>query len=114
MSEPNGSSWTSLPTPLIERKLREASTDPVEQRALLALLTDRLTCELIEEVDGRTDTTPHTDTTPRPATRRSMFQRSVPAGWHPDPSGRHQVRWWDGKQWTQYASDSGPTLFDPL
>ncbi|QSE87526.1 DUF2510 domain-containing protein (plasmid) [Rhodococcus pseudokoreensis] len=22
------------------------------------------------------------------------------AGWHPDPEGRPQLRWWDGKQWT--------------
>ncbi len=22
------------------------------------------------------------------------------AGWHPDPEGKPQLRWWDGKQWT--------------
>jgi membrane protease YdiL (CAAX protease family) len=25
-------------------------------------------------------------------------------GWHPDPSGLNQWRWWDGRQWTGYVS----------
>lgn len=24
----------------------------------------------------------------------------TPAGWHPDPEGSAQLRWWDGQQWT--------------
>jgi hypothetical protein len=23
----------------------------------------------------------------------------APPGWHPDPSGQHRLRWWDGTQW---------------
>ncbi|MBJ7363224.1 MAG: DUF2510 domain-containing protein, partial [Ilumatobacteraceae bacterium] len=23
-----------------------------------------------------------------------------PAAWHPDPTGRHQLRYWDGQDWT--------------
>jgi hypothetical protein len=29
--------------------------------------------------------------------------------WHPDPSGRHQYRWWDGEHWTTTVSDDGVT-----
>jgi hypothetical protein len=33
---------------------------------------------------------------------------SGPAGaWHPDPSGRHELRWWDGHRWTDTVSDRG-------
>ena len=30
-----------------------------------------------------------------------------PAGWLPDPNGRHELRYWDGAQWTDNVSDSG-------
>lgn len=29
--------------------------------------------------------------------------------WQPDPYSRHQLRWWDGTQWTQMVSDNGIT-----
>ena len=31
------------------------------------------------------------------------------AAWHPDPTGRHQYRWWDGEHWTTTVSDDGVT-----
>jgi uncharacterized protein YxjI len=37
-----------------------------------------------------------------------------PAAWHPDPMGRHQLRYWDGKVWTEHVSDSGVQATDPL
>ena len=27
--------------------------------------------------------------------------------WHPDPTGRHEYRWWDGQQWTDQVADYG-------
>ena len=38
----------------------------------------------------------------------------VPAGWHPDPHGRHQLRYWDGNGWTDHVSDGGVQTVDPL
>ena len=36
-----------------------------------------------------------------------------PAGaWHPDPSGRHELRWWDGTRWTDTVSDRGQVSAD--
>lgn len=36
-----------------------------------------------------------------------------PAGaWHPDPSGRHELRWWDGTRWTDAVSDHGQVSSD--
>ena len=35
----------------------------------------------------------------------------IAAGWHPDPTGRHAQRYWDGRQWTDQVSDVSA---DPL
>lgn len=43
---------------------------------------------------------------------RSSFTSSPP-GWFPDPSGRHQFRYWDGRQWTAGVSDNGVAGSDP-
>jgi hypothetical protein len=37
----------------------------------------------------------------------------VPAGWYDDPSGRHQLRWFD-RDWTPWAADGGVVVEDPL
>ncbi len=37
---------------------------------------------------------------------------STPAGWHRDPHGRHQLRYWDGARWTDHVSDAGVTASD--
>ena len=33
-------------------------------------------------------------------------------GWHRDPSGRHQLRWWDGGAFTDQVADGGVTSTD--
>ena len=38
---------------------------------------------------------------------------SGPAGWQPDPSGKHQYRYWDGSAFTDNVSDGGATSIDP-
>ena len=34
--------------------------------------------------------------------------------WHPDPTGRHELRYWDGAQWTDHVSDRGVQAVSPL
>lgn len=36
------------------------------------------------------------------------------AAWHPDPTGQHELRYWDGSQWTEHVSDGGVVSTDPL
>jgi hypothetical protein len=43
-----------------------------------------------------------------------MNTTTTPAGWHPDPSGRHEWRHWDGQRWTDHVADGGVTTLDPL
>lgn len=34
--------------------------------------------------------------------------------WMTDPSGRHQLRWWDGQTWSSQVHDHGVTSEDPM
>jgi uncharacterized protein YxjI len=37
-----------------------------------------------------------------------------PANWYPDPTRRHELRYYDGASWTAHVSDGGITGSDPL
>lgn len=36
------------------------------------------------------------------------------ADWHPDPTGRHELRYWDGSQWTEHVVDKGVQTTSPM
>jgi hypothetical protein len=37
-----------------------------------------------------------------------------PADWHPDPTGRHELRYWDGNAWSAHVWDKGVRAWDPI
>ena len=37
-----------------------------------------------------------------------------PAGWHADPTGRYEQRYWDGQGWTPHVFRSGVQASDPI
>ena len=39
---------------------------------------------------------------------------TTPANWYPDPVNRHQLRYWDGANWTEHVSDNGVAGVDPM
>jgi len=36
------------------------------------------------------------------------------ANWHPDPTGEHELRYWDGRMWTEHVADQGVQSVSPL
>lgn len=40
--------------------------------------------------------------------------KNPPAGWFPDPAGRHERRYWNGFVWTEHVFTSGTQGVDPL
>lgn len=38
---------------------------------------------------------------------------NAPANWYPDPSGRYELRYWNGEKWTEHVSTGGQQSTDP-
>ena len=47
------------------------------------------------------------------ATSSSSGSASVPAAWYADPSARYELRYWNGKEWTEHVARSGQQFTDP-
>ena len=47
------------------------------------------------------------------STSSSNGSASVPAAWYADPSGRYELRYWNGKEWTEHVARSGQQFTDP-
>ena len=48
-------------------------------------------------------------------TARAAAAAHRPApSWQPDPTCRHQLRYWDGERWTAWVSDDGSQAEDPV
>lgn len=43
-----------------------------------------------------------------------MSDQSSAPNWHPDPTGRHELRYWNGDAWTEHVSDGGVQSVDPV
>src|SRR5204862_1995792 len=52
-----------------------------------------------------------TASTPRAHEEPEMTDN--PASWQPDPTGKHDHRYWDGTQWTDNVADAGVAATDP-
>jgi len=49
-----------------------------------------------------------------PATAAATSSASgTPAGWYHDPSGRYELRYWNGSEWTEHVSRAGQQYTDP-
>lgn len=48
------------------------------------------------------------------STRPSAPPPMVPPSWQTDPTGRHELRWWEGAQWTEHVMDASRPSVDPL
>ena len=47
-------------------------------------------------------------------TQQQSGPPTTPAGWFPDPVGRHEQRYWDGAQWTEHVVSHGRQAVDPV
>jgi hypothetical protein len=88
------------------------------QIGVLETAKDRITAQL----EGLTASPSPTRTSPaitvanrqREASGPSLPPPPTPAQWAPDPHGRHELRYWNGTQWTEHVSDGGHQGTDRL
>jgi hypothetical protein len=52
--------------------------------------------------------------TTKPAAPADTLGLVPPEGWYPDPTGEHELRYWDGTIWTDRIEDAGVTGVAPL
>lgn len=62
---------------------------------------------LLQNSDGENQYSPGA----RPA---YVAAQAIPAAWLADPTGRHELRYWDSRVWTSHVSDAGVASSDPL
>jgi hypothetical protein len=48
------------------------------------------------------------------AVPRGFSRPASPPAWHPDPTGRFDQRWWDGRLWTEHVERGGERSEDPV
>ena len=48
-----------------------------------------------------------------PAAAAASATPAVPANWYADPSGRFELRYWDGSAWTEHVARAGQQYTDP-
>lgn len=66
------------------------------------------------DTPGTTDTTETAAATEDDtASEAAPADSGVPAGWYADPSGRYELRYWDGSAWTEHVSRAGQQYTDP-
>jgi hypothetical protein len=44
----------------------------------------------------------------------SLAPPAATAAWYPDPTGRHEFRFWSGANWTDHVADGGQSSADPI
>ena len=104
-----------VPVPVEEEPAAEepAAEAPVEEPAV----------EPVDEPAGWGTAPEATEPEPEPvvapvaeepaAAEPAPVESAVPAGWYADPSGRYELRYWDGSAWTEHVSRAGQQFTDP-
>jgi hypothetical protein len=83
---------------------------PVEEPAGWAAAPDDQTTEVSAEDVSIAALAAQVD---EPGPEEPAAESAVPAGWYADPSGRFELRYWDGSAWTEHVSRAGQQFTDP-
>ena len=90
----------------------DAPSDAVDEPAGWAAAPEETPAPVEEPVEDLA--TQVVEPEPVPVVEESApAESTVPAGWYADPSGRYELRYWDGTAWTEHVSRAGQQFTDP-
>ena len=87
-----------------------AATSAAEPAAVVAPAAAAAAPAAVTPIETAQPVTAAAASTPSNAT---VAITHTPAGWYPDPSGRYEMRYWDGLAWTEHVSRQGQQFTDP-
>jgi Protein of unknown function (DUF2510) len=115
-----------VPVPVDEPVVEEpAAEEPVAEPVEEAPVAEEPVAEPVDEPAGWGTAPETTEPEPEPepvvapvaeepaAAEPAAVESAVPAGWYADPSGRYELRYWDGNAWTEHVSRAGQQFTDP-
>jgi len=100
VDEPAG--WASAPE---ETQAEETPSEAAPAEATAEPTVDDLAVQ-VSEPEPTPEAEPVAEAAP-------AAESAVPAGWYADPSGRFELRYWDGNAWTEHVSRAGQQFTDP-
>ena len=100
---------TPAAEPAAEPVAEPAASVPVESTATPTTTTESTT-DAISTAETASDAAAASAAATSTSTEAAG---SAPAGWYADPSGRFELRYWDGGQWTEHVSRAGQQYTDP-
>ncbi len=94
----------------LANELTKKSAEGWEVVNIVTTFDGRYCAFLRRPVSGTTSqvSTPTSSVSAPPAT-----STGAPAAWYADPSGRFELRYWDGKEWTEHVARGGQQFTDP-
>jgi len=73
---------------------------------------DGRNCAFLRRATNSSTTTSNTISTSTTA-NTDVSNATVPAAWYADPSSRYELRYWNGKEWTEHVARAGQQFTDP-
>ena len=94
----------------LANELTKKSAEGWEVVDIVTTFDGRYCAFLRRPVSGSTQQAPQSvgSSTAQPAPTAA-----APAAWYADPSGRFELRYWDGKEWTEHVARGGQQFTDP-
>ena len=98
-------------------ELTKKSSEGWEVVSIVPTLDGRYCAFLRRPTDANTSTGSHQPQTVVETTTTTsstaQTNSAVPAAWYADPSGRFELRYWNGKEWTEHVARAGQQFTDP-